>query len=172
MDYRGSPIRRNWRIFCFLLVFLCSPGLGAAELGITAATSTFFPGSGAPYPPVPPGLYCKAGINWLPGKHLEIEIFHLPQLTPDFYSRVFWGLGLGYWLLERNAGTYFNVSTSVGLLYGNEGTILLDLAISPIIFGSPRFRYSSRLLTLDVLVDPQASKVFMKLQLLALSLYL
>jgi hypothetical protein len=159
-------------IVFILLIFFCSPALEAADLGITAATGTFLLPSDASYRPVPPGLYCKAGFTWLPGKHLEIQLFHLPQITPRFYSRVFWGLGLGYWLLERNERAYFNVAACAGLLYGNEGTILLDLEISPLVFGSPRFRYSSRLLTLGVLVDPQEPRVFMKLQLLALTLYL
>jgi hypothetical protein len=174
MCKRERKIYRIAGLFCLLLVFISTPGLGAVDLGVTAATSTFILDSGAQYAyaPVPPGLYCRAGLTWLPGKHLEIEIFHLPQLTPRFYSRVFWGLGVGYWLLERKESAYFNLSTSVGVLYGNEGTLLLDLEISPFIFGSPRFRYSTRLATLGVLMDIQQSRVFMKLQLLALTLYL
>jgi hypothetical protein len=155
-----------------ITLILSSWNVGAAGVGVTVSTNTFAAVGRAEYSAVPPGLYCRAGLAWLPGGHLEIELYHIPQITPRFYSQVFFGLSASYWFLERKENSYLNAILEAGFLYGLDQTKLLNLKVTPIVFGCPSFGYAERFCTLGLLFDPQRMGLFWQLQVLALTLYL
>jgi len=166
--------RKRWVLGAAILLsaFLPVCELQASGFGVTLSTNTFAPLARAGAAAVSPGLYGRGGLAWLPGGHLEIEIYHLPQLTPRFYSEVFFGLSAGYWLLERKRTSYLNFIADAGLLYGLDGTLLLNLKLCPFVFGCPAYRYAERFLTVGVIYDVQRNRAFLQMQLLAVTLYL
>lgn len=143
----------------------------AGGLGVTFTTNTFLPLDGLSEYPVPPGLYGRVGLCWLPGSHLEIEAVHVPQITPGFYSQAFTGVSVGWWLLERKRSLYFNLSAEAGFLYGLDATRLITVKLTPIILGGPHFRYGDRLLSTGLVWDPDLRRVFLQLQLVGISLF-
>ena len=145
---------------------------GVAGFGVTLSTNTFLPLGEGPYDPVPPGLYGRAGVTWLPGRHLELELYHVPQITPDAYSQVFFGLSAGWWLLERKHTGYFNVVVDAGFLYGLDGTWLIALKLSPLVLGGPQYRTAERALAVGLLFDPQRLRLLFQFQLIAITFYL
>jgi hypothetical protein len=156
---------------CLLLLSVCAVSGSAEGVGLSLSTDTFVSFSRSSDPAVPPGLYGGAGLTWLPGDHLELELYHVPQLTPSFYSQVFFGASGGWWLLERKRTGYFNVVVSGGLLYGLDNTKLLALRISPFVLGGPDYTYSERLLTFGLLFDPERLQFLLELRLLAVTVF-
>lgn len=141
-------------------------------LGLTVSTNTFSPFARPADPVVPPGLYWRAGVAWLPGRHFEVELYHVAQMTPRFYSEVLFGASAGYWILQRKRTSYLNMVADAGLLYGLDGTLLLNLKLCPAVFGSPAYGSAERFFTLGLLYDVEGRRAFFQLQLLALTLYL
>jgi len=164
----GTTLLLVWAITTLL------PGvsLGASGAGVTLSTNTFAGAGESGYAPVPPGMYARGGLAWLPGRHLEIEVYHIPQRTPRPYSQVFFGLQAGWWFLERKPDCYLNAIVEAGVLYGLDQTVLLNLKVTPIVFGCPGFGYAERFCSLGVLFDPQRQRLLGQLQVLALSLFL
>ena len=82
---------KSWVIVlvCVIIFVLPAYNIEASGLGLTFSTNTFSGSGQSEDSAVPPGLYCRGGLAWLPGKHLEIELYHIPQITPRFYSQVF-----------------------------------------------------------------------------------
>lgn len=154
---------------CALGALLLGIGeLGAGGTGVTLSTCTFLAGGGL----VPPGLYARAGLAWLPGRRLELELFHIPQLTPRPYSRVYWGAAAGWWLIERRRAAYFNMTVDAGILYAAGRGALLAWRFSPIVLGGPQYRFADRFLTVGALFDPAGGRLAWQLQLLGITLYL
>jgi hypothetical protein len=150
---------------------LCAEAPKAAALALTVSTNTFQPLGRWPEYPVPPGLYARAGLGWLPGSRLEFELFQVPRLVPEPYSEVFTGFSAGAWLLKRKRNSYFNLTADVALLYGLEGRMLLAARLCPIVLGGPYYHYADRLLAVGLLWDPDRGRVFLQLQLVGLSLF-
>jgi hypothetical protein len=144
----------------------------ASGLGLTFSTNTFSGSGQSEDSAVPPGLYCRGGLAWLPGKHMEIELCHIPQITPRFYSQVFFGCSAGCWILERTENSYLNAIVEAGFLYGIDRTKLINLKITPIVFGCPAFRYAEKFCTVGLLFDLDRKRLLWQLQLLAVTLYL
>ena len=159
-------------LFLTIAFLLLGRSTGASEVGVTLSTNTFAVAGESGYPPVEPGLYARAGLAWLPGKHLEIELYHIPQLTPQFYSQVFFGLSVSYWLLERKEYCYLNAIVEGGFLYGLDDSRLVNLKVTPIVFGCPSFGHAERFCTVGILFDPQRRQLIWQLQVLALTLFL
>lgn len=146
--------------------------VGASGAGLTLSTNTFAGAGSSGYAPVPPGMYARGGLAWLPGRHLEIGLDHIPQLTPRPYSQVFFGLSAGWWLLPRKEDCYLNAIVEAGVLYGLDQTVLLNLKVTPIVFGCPSFGYAERFCSVGMLYDPQRQRLLWQLQVLALTLFL
>ncbi|MBA7480003.1 hypothetical protein ES707_15447 [subsurface metagenome] len=144
----------------------------ASGFGLTFSTNTFSGSGQSGDSAVPPGLYCRGGLSWLPGKHLEIELYHIPQITPRLYSQVYFGCSAGWWILERKENSYLNAIVEAGFLYGLDRRKLLNLKITPIVFGCPAFRYAEKFCTLGLLFDLERKRLLWQLQLLAVTLYL
>ena len=144
----------------------------ASGVGLTFSTNTFYGSGRSEDSPVPPGLYYRGGLAWLPGKHLEIELYHIPQITPRLYSQVYFGCSAGWWILERKENSYLNAIVEAGFLYGLDRTKLLNLKITPIVFGCPAFRYAEKFCTVGLLFDLDRKRLSWQLQLLAVTLYL
>jgi len=143
----------------------------AALLGVTVSTSTFLPLGRWPKYPVPPGLYARAGVCWLPGNRLELELFQVPRLVPDPYSETYTGLAAGWWLLKRKRNAYFNMTADVSILYGLAGRKLLAARLCPMVLGGPYYHYADRLLAAALVWDPEHSRVFLQLQLVGISVF-
>jgi hypothetical protein len=164
-------------LWFLLAVALLPPGVlpaeqpEAAALALTVSTNTFLPLGRWPEYPVPPGLYARVGLGWLPGSHLEFELFQVPRLVPDPYSEAFTGFSAGAWLLKRKRNSYFNLTADVAFLYGLEGRMLLAARLCPIVLGGPYYHYADRLLAVGLLWDPDRGRVFLQLQLVGLSLF-
>jgi hypothetical protein len=157
----------------FAAAFLLSSwSAEASGVGVTFSTNTFAGAGQSGYSPLPPGMYARAGLSWLPGRHLELELYHIPQLTPELYSQVFFGASVGYWLLERKQYCYLNAVVEAGVLYGLDRTTLLNLKVTPVVFGCPSFRYAERFCTLGILIDPVRKRLLWQFQVLALTLFL
>jgi hypothetical protein len=156
---------------CLLLLSICAHSGSAGGVGLSLSTDTFVGFTRSSDPAVPPGLYGRAGLTWLPGDHLELELYHVPRLTPSFYSQVFFGASGGWWLLERKRTSYFNVVLSGGLLYGLDDTKLLALRISPFVLGGPDYAFSERLLSFGLVFDPERLQVLFELQVLAITVF-
>ncbi len=165
---------KSWAIVLIwgIILVLQAWNAEASEFGMTFSTNTFSGSGQSGDAAVPPGLYFRGGLAWLPGKHLEIEFYHIPQITPRLYSQVFFGCSVGYWILERKENCYLNAIVETGFLYGLDQRKLLNLKITPIVFGCPAFRYAEKFFTLGLLFDPERKRVFWQLQLLAVTLYL
>jgi hypothetical protein len=163
---------RAGRRSLLLLLVLGAGELCASGLGLTLGTSTFFPLGKADYPPIPAGMYYHAGLNWLPGRHLEIELYQVAQVTPRPYSEVLFGFSTGYWIIERKPTAFFNLVVDAGLLYGLDHSKLLTVNLSPLVQGSPEYCYSTRLCALGLLVDPERRRALLRLRLLTVTLYL
>jgi hypothetical protein len=161
-------------IVLVLVIILVLPARNsqASGFGLTFSTNTFLGLSRSEDSAVPPGLYWRGGFAWLPGNHLEIELYHIPQITPVFYSQVFFGCSAGYWLLERKENCYLNTIVEAGFLYGLDQSKLLNLKLTPIVFGCPTFRYAEKFCTLGLLYDLDRKRLLWQLQLLAVTLYL
>jgi hypothetical protein len=143
----------------------------AARIGLTFSTNTFQPLDRRPEYPVPPGLYGRFGICWLPGNRLEFELFQVPRLVPDPYSEAFTGFSAGGWLFRRKRNAYFNLTADAALLCGLEGRILVAARLCPVVLGGPHYRYADRLLAVALVWDPQRPRLFAQLQLVGLSLF-
>ena len=143
----------------------------AARLGLTVSTNTFQPAGFRSEYPVPPGLYARAGLCWLPGNRLEFELFHVPRLVPEPYSEAFTGLSAGWWLLQRKRNSYFNLTADVAFLYGLGGRKLLAARLCPIVLAGPYYRYADRLLAVALVWDPVEARLFWQFQLVGMSLY-
>jgi len=157
---------------CLILLCVSAAEAGAHGVGLTFSTDTFLPFGRTEGSPVLPGLYARAGASWLPGDHLELEIFHIPQITPRFYSQVFFGFSVGYWLVQRNTTSYFNIAIDAGFLYGLDHTKLLGLQLSPIVLGGPDYNFADRFLTFGILFDPDRRRAVFEIQLLTITLFL
>lgn len=143
----------------------------AALLGVTVSTSTFLPLGRWPQYPVPPGLYARAGVCWLPGNRLELELFQVPRLVPDPYSEAYTGIAAGWWLLKRKRNAYFNMTADVSFLYGLAGRKLLAARLCPMVLGGPYYHYADRLLAAALVWDPERGRVFLQLQLVGISVF-
>lgn len=149
-----------------------APGEQApARFGLTFSTNTFQPADGLPEYPVTPGLYARAGLCWLPGNRLELELFHLPRLVPEPYSELFLGLSVGCWILPRKRNSYFNLTADAAFLHRQDGRNLLALRLCPIVLGGPYYRYADRLLAVALVWNPEDARLFWQLQLVGLSLF-
>ena len=162
---------------CLILLCLSAAGAGADGFGFTFSTDTFIPFCQADTSPVLPGLHTRTGVSWLPGDHLEIEIFHIPQLTPRFYSQIFYGFSVGWWLFQRKTTSCFNVTIDAGVLFSSDlsgfsHTKLLCLQLSPIVLGGPHYSFSDRLLTVGILFDPDRQCLVFEMQFLSITLFL
>ncbi|MEE9306510.1 MAG: hypothetical protein V3V57_03145 [Spirochaetia bacterium] len=106
----GKGRIKSWAIVLLWGIILVLPvwNAGASGFGLTFSTNTFSGSGQSEDSAAPPGLYCRGGLAWLPGKHLEIELYHIPQITPRLYSQVFFGCSAGYWILERKENSYLN----------------------------------------------------------------
>lgn len=147
-------------------------GNAASGVGLTFSTNTFYGAGRSEDSPAPPGLYYRGGLAWLPGKHLEIELYHIPQITPRLYSQVLLGCSAGYWILERKENSYLNAIVEAGFLYGLDRSKLLNLKLTPIVFGCPAFRYAEKFCTVGLLFDLDRKRILWQLQLLAVTVYL
>lgn len=161
--------------FLFLAALLSAPALRAADneaarLGLTFSTNIFQPLGGRP-DPVPPGLYARAGLCWLPGNRLEFELFQVPRLVPGPYSEAFTGFSAGCWLFPRRRDSYFNVTADLSFLYGLQGKKLVAARLCPIVLAGPYYRYADRLLAVALVWDPEAARLFAQLQLVGLTLF-
>ena len=96
-----------------------------AALALTVSTNTFLPLGRWPEYPVPPGLYARAGLGWLPGSRLELELFQVPRLVPEPYSEAFTGISAGFWMLERKRNSYFNLTADLSWLCGQTDGVQL-----------------------------------------------
>jgi len=170
----GKDLIKRWAIVLvwWLILVLQAWNAEASGFGLTFSTNTFSGAGQFEDSSVPPGLYCRGGLAWLPGKHLEIELYHIPQITPRVYSQVFFGCSAGYWILERTENSYLNGIVEVGFLYGLDRTKFLNLKITPAVFGCPAFRYAEKFCTLGLLFDLERKRLLWQLQLLAVTLYL
>lgn len=157
-------------IAILLLILAVFPAFGGG-LGVSFSTNTFLPlDERSPYP-VPPGLYGRAGLCWLPGNHLELEVTHVPRLTPEFYSQAYTGISVGWWLFQRKPRSYFNMAVDAGFLYGLDRTPLLTFRLVPIILGGPYYRYGDRLLAAGLVCDLDQDRFFLQLQIIGMSVY-
>ena len=143
----------------------------AARLGLTFSTNTFQPLDSRPEHPVPPGLYARAGLCWLPGNRFELELFQAPRLVPEPFSEAFTGLSAGWWLFPRKRDSYFNMTADLSFLCGMQGRKLLAARLCPIVLAGPYYRYGDRLLAVALVWDPEESRLFAQLQLVGLSLF-
>jgi hypothetical protein len=170
----GKHRFKSWVIVLVWVIVFVLPAfnIGASGFGLTFSTNTFSGTGRSGDSAVPPGLYCRGGLAWLPGKHLEIELYHIPQITPRLYSQVFFGFSVGYWIVERTENCYLNAIVEAGFLYGLDRMKLLNFKITPFVFGCPAFRYAEKFCTLGLLFDPERKRLLWQLQLLAITLYL
>jgi hypothetical protein len=144
---------------------------GAARFGLTFSNNTFQPLDHRTEHPVPPGLYARVGLCWLPGNRLELELFQVPRLVPEPYSEAFTGLSAGCWLFRRKLASYFNMTADLSFLYGLQGRKLVAARICPIVLAGPYYRYADRLLAVALVWDPEGARLFAQLQLVGLSLF-
>ena len=139
-----------------------------ARFGLTVSSNTFQSSAGYP---VAPGLYARAGICWLPGSRLELELFQVPRLVPEPFSEAFTGLSAGCWLFRRKHDSYFNLTADLSFMLGLQGRKLLAARLCPIVLGGPFYHYADRLLAVALVWDPEQARLFWQLQLTGLSLY-
>ena len=147
---------------------LAAGELSPARFGLTVSSNTFQPSAGYP---VAPGLYARAGICWLPGSRLELELFQVPRLVPEPFSEAFTGLSAGCWLFRRKHDSYFNLTADLSFMLGLQGRKLLAARLCPIVLGGPYYHYADRLLAVALVWDPEQARLFWQLQLVGLSLY-
>jgi hypothetical protein len=142
--------------------------ISPARFGLTVSCNTFQPCTGHP---VAPGLYARAGLSWLPGSRLELELFQVPLLVPEPFSEAFTGFSAGCWLFRRKHDSYFNLTADLSFMLGLEGRKLLAARLCPIVLGGPYYHYADRLLAVALVWDPEQASLFWQLQLVGLSLY-
>ncbi len=142
-----------------------------ARLGFTVSTNTFQPADNLPAFLVPPGLYARAGLCWLPGNRLEFELFQVPRLVPEPYSEAFTGLSAGCWLFPRQRNSYFNLTADLAVLCALDGEMMLSARLCPIVLGGPYYRYADRLLAVALVWDVEGGRLFWQFQLVGLSLF-
>jgi hypothetical protein len=142
-----------------------------ARFGLTVSSNTFQPADRSAGYPVAPGLYARAGLSWLPGSRLELELFQVPRLVPDPFTEAFTGFSAGCWLFRRKHDSYFNLTADLSFMLGLEGRKLLAARLCPIVLGGPYYHYADRLLAVALVWDPEQASLFWQLQLVGLSLY-
>jgi hypothetical protein len=150
---------------------LAAGELSAAQFGLTVSTNTFQPAGRSPGFPVAPGLYARAGLSWLPGSRLELELFQVPRLVPEPFSAAFTGFSAGCWLFRRKRDSYFNLTADLSFLLGLEGRKLLSARLCPIVLGGPYYHYADRLLAVALVWDPEQARLFWQFQLVGLTMY-
>jgi hypothetical protein len=172
-------MRKAWHLpppWLLLAAALLPAGAARAEeprpaaIALTVSTNSFV--HGAEDYPVPPGLYARAGLGWLPGGRLEFELFQVPRLVPEPFSEAFTGFSAGCWLFQRKANSYFNSTVDLAVLVGLHGRTLLAARLCPIVLGGPYYRYADRLLAVALVWEPEQARAFLQLQVVGLSLFL
>lgn len=142
------------RLILILLLSFFPLTVFSFDWAVTGGPVTYFPAGKH----VPEGLYAQAGARFVLTPRIELELYASPQITPEPFSAVGFGVLAGFNLLEDIEPAYFHMIADAGVFFSyvsetQEMHPKIQVRLSPLSIGNPYYRYRGRLLTFGVLYD-------------------